>query len=164
MERFWYHFLAMLKIRLKRVGRKNQPAFRVVVTDSRTGPKSSKHVAEVGSYNPRTKERKLDGDAIKHWIGNGAQVSDTVYNMLVDEGLVEGKKKNVLPRKSPVVKEQEEQEEKAEEQEETGGESEVSSEEVKAEEPKTEEEKPAEPEQAEEGPATAEEAQEPKEE
>jgi len=155
----------MLKIRLKRVGRKNQPAFRVVVTDSRTGPKSSKHVAEVGSYNPRTKERKLDGDAIKHWIGNGAQVSDTVYNMLVDEGFVEGKKKNVLPRKNPVVKEQEDVEAKTEETatEDSGADSVSEKQEITEEKP-VEEEKPAEPEQAEEGPATAEEAQEPKEE
>lgn len=95
----------MLKIRLKRVGRRNDPSFRIVVTESARGPKSNKAVDLVGFYNPKTKERKLDNEKINHWISSGAQVSDTVYNMLVDAGLVTGKKKNVLPRKSPVLKE-----------------------------------------------------------
>lgn len=98
----------MLKIRLKRVGRRNDPSFRVVVVDSRKGPKSNKFIERVGFYNPKTKERELNGERIGYWMGVGAQVSGTVYNMLVDAGIIKGDKKNVLPQKSPVVKEEEE--------------------------------------------------------
>lgn len=97
----------MLKIRLKRVGRKNDPSFRIVVTEAARGPKSNRAIDLVGFYNPKTKERTLDGEKISRWMSSGAQVSGTVYNMLVDAGLVKGKKVNVLPQKSPVVKEEE---------------------------------------------------------
>jgi len=97
----------MLRIRLKRVGRRNDPSFRVVVVDGRQGPKSGLFVEQLGHYNPKTKEKALDAERAKYWLSVGAQPSDTVYNMLVDAGAVEGKKKNVLPRKSPVVKEEE---------------------------------------------------------
>lgn len=96
----------MLKIRLKRVGRKNDPSFRIVVTEAARGPKSNKAIDLVGFYNPKTKERTLDSEKISHWMASGAQVSGTVYNMLVDAGVVTGKKVNVLPRKSPIVKEE----------------------------------------------------------
>jgi len=58
----------MLKIRLQRIGRKNEPSFRVVVTEHTRGPKSEKHVDRVGFYNPKTKDKKLDADKIKYWI------------------------------------------------------------------------------------------------
>lgn len=96
----------MLKIRLKRVGRRNDPSFRIVVTESARGPKSGNVVEQVGFYNPKTKERSVDGARVSYWMERGAQPSDTLYNMLVDEKVIGGKKKNVLPRKSPVVKEQ----------------------------------------------------------
>lgn len=96
----------MLKIRLKRVGRKNNPSFRVVVVDSRQGPRSGRPVEEVGFYNPITKEKNINPERVKHWLDHGAQPSDTVYNMFVGEKIIEGRKKNVLPRKSPVVKEE----------------------------------------------------------
>lgn len=104
----------MLKIRLKRVGKRNSPSFRVVVTDSRQGPKSNKNVEEVGFYNPITKEQGLKGERITYWMSVGAQPSDRVYNMLVDAKIIEGSKKNVLPKKTPVVSEAAEEEQAAE--------------------------------------------------
>jgi len=82
----------MLKIRLLRIGKKHQPSYKIVVTDKRNPPKGGRFVAEVGSWNPLTKQRILKKDEIKEWISKGAQVSDTVYNMLVAEKVVEGKK------------------------------------------------------------------------
>ena len=96
----------MLKIRLQRVGRKNDPSYRVVVVDSRQGPKSGKQIDQVGFYNPVAKVRTIDKDKAKHWLGVGAQASGTVYNLLVTEGVLTGKKINVLPKKRPPVKEE----------------------------------------------------------
>lgn len=95
----------MLKMRLQRVGRKNDPSYRVVVTDSRSGPKSNKQVDTLGSYNAKTNAIVIDGERAKNWIKNGVQVSPTVHNLLVRESIVAGKKINVLPKKSPIVDE-----------------------------------------------------------
>lgn len=96
----------MLKMRLQRTGRKNNPSYRVVVTDSRNGPKAGNHVDYLGSYEPKVGTFTIDGEKAKHWISKGVQVSDTVHNFLVTKKIIEGKKKNVLPKKSPVVAEQ----------------------------------------------------------
>ena len=95
----------MLKIRLQRVGKKHDPSFRVILIDSRKGPKSGSFLENLGFYDAIRKVKQIKGDRVKHWIANGAQVSDTVHNILVSEKIIEGKKKNVLPRKSPVVNE-----------------------------------------------------------
>ncbi|MCR4274441.1 MAG: 30S ribosomal protein S16 [Candidatus Campbellbacteria bacterium] len=96
----------MLKIRLQRVGRKNDPSFRVVVLESTQGPKAGKHVDQIGFYNAVTKQKTLDSEKAKYWMSKGAQPSDTVYNMLVTAGAVEGKKRNALPKKSPIKKDE----------------------------------------------------------
>jgi len=96
----------MLKIRLQRVGRKNDPSFRIVVTDSHNGPKSGRFLEILGSHNARFGKPQIKGDRVKHWISQGAQVSDTVHNLLVNEKVIEGKKVNVLPKKSPIKKEE----------------------------------------------------------
>ncbi len=93
-------------MRFQRVGRKNDPSFRIVVTDKRTGPKSSKHVDQVGSYHPKTKHTIIDGEKVKHWLAQGVQASPTVHNLLVTHKLVEGKKLNVLSKKSPIIDEE----------------------------------------------------------
>lgn len=98
----------MLKIRLQRIGRKNEPHFRAVVTDGTSGPKSGKFIEIVGSYNPKLGEINFKDDRVKYWIANGAQASGTVHNMLVDKKLIDGKKINVLPKKTPIKKEVEE--------------------------------------------------------
>jgi small subunit ribosomal protein S16 len=97
----------MLKIRLQRIGRKNDPAFRAVLTDSKNSTKSGRFLEIVGTYNPKAGEAKFDVERIKHWISKGAQVSDTVHNFLVHHKAIEGKKKNVLPKKKPTLKRKE---------------------------------------------------------
>ena len=101
----------MLKIRLQRVGRKHDPSYRIVATNSRTGPKSNKHVAILGQHDSIRKTTNItDADAIKDMISKGAQVSPRVHNILVSEGVLEGKKVNVLPKKTPIIKEPTEEE------------------------------------------------------
>ncbi|MBL7045213.1 MAG: 30S ribosomal protein S16 [Parcubacteria group bacterium] len=85
----------MLKIRLQRVGRKNDPSFRVVCTDSRKGPKSGNNVEILGAYDPKRDNVAIKGDRVEHWISQGAQVSDTVNNILRKEGIIKTKKKHV---------------------------------------------------------------------
>lgn len=99
-----YHDPYMLKIRLQRIGRKNEPAFRMVVTDSKNAAQSGSFLEILGSYTVKSNLVALKNDRILHWMKNGAQVSDTAHNMLVKEGIIEGKKKNVLSKKSPTVK------------------------------------------------------------
>jgi small subunit ribosomal protein S16 len=94
----------MLKIRLQRVGRKNDAHFRMIVTPSTYKPKTHKYLEVLGFYNVKAGSSDIKGDRVQYWISQGAQVSDTAHNMLVSKGIVEGKKKNVLPKKSPVKK------------------------------------------------------------
>lgn len=79
-------------IRFQRIGRKNDPAFRIAVLDKASGPKAGKYVDLVGTYNPKTKAVTLKPEAIKAWITKGAQVSPSLHNLLVKEGVVEGAK------------------------------------------------------------------------
>lgn len=92
-------------MRLQRVGRKNDPAYRVVVVDKRTGPKSNKNIDLIGNYYPKTGEINLNAEKVTKWLANGVQPSDTVYNMLVTRKLIEGKKRNALPKKTPIIDE-----------------------------------------------------------
>lgn len=96
----------MLMMRLQRVGRKNDPSYRIVVVDKRTGPKSNKNIALLGSYSPKLNHIQLDTAAAKEWLKKGVQPSDTVYNLLISQKVIEGRKKNVLPKKSPVIDEE----------------------------------------------------------
>lgn len=96
----------MLKIRLQRTGRTNNPSYRVVVTEHTNGPKSGRATEVLGSYNPKTKERVLNDERIKHWLSVGAQATGTMHNMLVSAGIVSGKKVNVLPKKTVPKKEE----------------------------------------------------------
>jgi small subunit ribosomal protein S16 len=94
----------MLKIRMQRVGRINQPAYRIVVIEHTSSTKAGKFVEKVGTYNPRTKARTLDEARVKYWMSVGAQPSATMHNMLVGAGVLSGKKINVLPAyKAPEV-------------------------------------------------------------
>lgn len=96
----------MLKIRLQRVGRKHEPTFRLVLTDSKNGPKSGKSLEVLGSFDSRRANdiKQFDIEKVKYWMSKGAQVSDTVHNFLVDKKVFDGKKKNVLPLKKAIVK------------------------------------------------------------
>lgn len=85
-------------MRLQRVGRKNEPSYRVVVVDKRTGPKSNKNIDQLGFYNPKLGVVEIDGEKAKAWLAKGVQASPTVHNMLVSKKVIEAKKINVLPK------------------------------------------------------------------
>lgn len=96
----------MLKIRLQRFGRKHEPVFRVVLTDSKNSTKSGKFLETLGNYDARRGEKSVvDTDRVNYWVGKGAQLSDTVHNLLITKKVIEGKKINNLPKKSPILKE-----------------------------------------------------------
>jgi len=98
---------AMLMIRLQRVGKKNEPTFKLVLTDSKNSTKSGKFLEVLGAYDARDKNvTKIDADRAKYWISKGAQLTDSVHNLFVNKKIIEGKKINVLPRKSPIKKEE----------------------------------------------------------
>ena len=86
----------MLMIRLQRVGRRNDPSFRVVVTDSRNSTKSGKFIEIVGNYDARHKDRtQINKERILYWIKNGAKATDTIHNLLLSNGVITGKKIDV---------------------------------------------------------------------
>jgi len=82
----------MLVIRLFRVGKKNQPVFKIVVTDKRNPARAGRFVEEVGNYNPVTKEKILKKERIQYWLSQGVKPSATIHNLLLKEGIIEGKK------------------------------------------------------------------------
>ena len=147
-------------MRLQRVGRKNDPSYRIVVTDKRTGVKSDSHIDRLGSYNPKTKNFIIDADKAREWLSKGVQPSDTMHNLLITKKVIEGKKINVLPRKSPII--DEEAVKKAEEEAAAKVEAERAAAEAEATKEAEVEETPAEEVAEVEAPAdTAEEASEP---
>lgn len=85
----------MLVIRLTRKGKKNQPSFRVVVTDKRRSAKGGRAVEDLGYKNPLTKKVSLNKERILYWISKGAKPSATVNNLLVSEKIIEAKKVHV---------------------------------------------------------------------
>lgn len=95
----------MLKIRLQRTGRKNDPHFRLIVTESILKPKTSQFAEILGTYNVKQGIFEAKADRVKHWMSVGAQITPTVKNLLISKGVLEGKKVNVLPKKSPQKKE-----------------------------------------------------------
>ena len=73
----------MLKVRLQRTGKRGQAYFRVVVVEHTKKPKG-KFLELLGNYDPHKKEFKVDMERVNHWVSNGAQVSPTVNNLLVN--------------------------------------------------------------------------------
>jgi small subunit ribosomal protein S16 len=90
----------MLTIRLTRVGKKNDPSFRVIVVESKRKPQPGNYLEMVGSYDPRVDRVDLKADRIKHWLSMGATTSETVHNLLVSNKIIDAKKINVLPKKT----------------------------------------------------------------
>ena len=78
-----------VKIRLKRVGAKNKPAYRLVVADSRS-PRDGRLIEELGTYEPTKSGQNftIDLDRAKYWLGQGAQPSDTARSMIKRAGRV----------------------------------------------------------------------------
>ena len=79
----------MVKIRLKRMGMKKEPFYRVVVSDSRT-PRDGRFIEEIGYYNPVEDPAviKFDEERAKYWLGVGAQPTDTVRGLLKKGGVL----------------------------------------------------------------------------
>jgi small subunit ribosomal protein S16 len=105
----------MLVIRFNRVGRHNHAQYRIIVQEKTKAP-SGKHIAIVGSYDPHSKQTVLKEDMIKEFLVNGAQPSDSVYNLLVRNDVIKGEKRVVkLPEKKVEEKIEEEKVSKKEE-------------------------------------------------
>ena len=79
-----------VKIRLRRVGAKKAPFYRVVVADSRY-PRDGRFIEEVGTYDPLKEPSAfaVDGEKVKQWISNGAQPTDTVKSLLKKNGIID---------------------------------------------------------------------------
>lgn len=79
----------MVKIRLRRVGAKKQPSYRIVVTDSRA-PRDGAYIEAIGFYNPRTEPEtvQIQEDRALYWLSVGAQPTDAVARLLEKEGIL----------------------------------------------------------------------------
>ena len=79
----------MVKIRMKRMGMKKEPFYRIVVIDSRSA-RDGRAIEELGYYNPiaEPSELKINGERAKYWLGVGAQPSDTVRGLLKKSGVI----------------------------------------------------------------------------
>ncbi len=79
----------MVRIRLRRVGAKGQPSYRIVVTDSRS-PRDGRYIEMLGFYNPRTSPEtvRIDEARVLYWLDKGAQPSEAVYRMLNRLGVI----------------------------------------------------------------------------
>lgn len=87
----------MLHIRFSRVGKKKQPMYRMIVCEKTKDPWGD-YLENLGTYNPRVHPAaiQLKADRIQEWIGKGAQCSDTVWNLLLDQGVVKGEKRKTI--------------------------------------------------------------------
>lgn len=94
----------MVMIRLQRTGRRNDPHFRIVVTEKTTSPKG-KYLELLGFVNPIEKKRSVNKERALFWIAKGAQLSDTVTNLLVSEKILSVPKipKHGVSKKTPAV-------------------------------------------------------------
>ena len=91
-----------VKIRLRRIGAKKHPFYRLVVADSRS-PRDGKFIEILGTYDPMTEPVKLnlDQDKIKVWLQKGARPSDTARAFLIDQGLLPKESARKRPTKPP---------------------------------------------------------------
>lgn len=97
----------MLVMRLARVGRKNKPAFRVLLQEKTRSP-HSKALETLGSYNPLLKKRsdqvRLNQERILYWLSKGAQPSATLHNLLLEFKIIQGSKKRAVKMKAKAKK------------------------------------------------------------
>lgn len=94
----------MLKIRLQRTGRKHEPTFRLVLTDHRNSAKTGRFLEILGSHDFRKGVPQINKERVLHWMKHGVKPTPTVHNLLISEKIIEGKKINVLPRRTPKAK------------------------------------------------------------
>ncbi len=108
----------MLKIRLKRLGAKKAPSYRIIVINSTT-KREGRPIEELGYYNPKTKDMKLNKASAESWISKGAQPTDTVKYLIAncnEDGTLNYKKKETVKlSKKAMAKKAEEEARKAEE-------------------------------------------------
>ncbi len=80
----------MVKIRLKRIGAKKKPFYRIIVADGRS-PRDGKFIEQVGTYDPKTEPSaiKVDAEKVKKWLSTGAQPTETVKKLLKIAGVTE---------------------------------------------------------------------------
>lgn len=84
----------MLAIKLKRIGKKHQASFRIIVSEKRSKV-GGRYVEDLGWLNPKTKEFNIKKERVGYWLKNGVQPTDTVYNLLVKSGVIGGPKRPV---------------------------------------------------------------------
>ena len=110
----------MVRIRLKRTGKKNAPCYRVVVADSRS-PRDGKNIEIVGFYDPINAQEKVDVERIDYWLSKGAQPSETVADIIRRAKTGEetcGKKQEIRDKAAAAAKAEAEAEAKAKAEEE----------------------------------------------
>lgn len=81
----------MLVLKLRRIGKKRQPSYRLIVGERRS-KLNGRYVDDLGWYNPRAKERQFNKERVLYWLERGAQKTDTVHNLLIRTGIISGKK------------------------------------------------------------------------
>ena len=90
----------MLMIRMQRIGRKNDPAFRILVLEKTSSPKAGTYNDLLGTYNPKSKELTIAADRLAEWRAKGAQVSPSLMNLLITKKIVKGTKTSVVSKKN----------------------------------------------------------------
>ncbi len=88
----------MLAIKLRRIGKKHQAAFRIIVSEKRSKV-DGRYTDNIGWLNPNSKEFNIKKEKAQYWLKNGAQPTDTVYNLFIKAGIIEGRKKSVHKKK-----------------------------------------------------------------
>lgn len=86
-----FYLETMLTIRFSRVGKKGFPTYRLIISENARDT-YGKALEILGSYNPHSKNLQVQADRIKHWLSKGAQMSNTVKNLLISNKVIEGKK------------------------------------------------------------------------
>ena len=92
----------MLMLKLKRIGKKHQASFRLIV-DEKRHQLFGRHVEDLGWYNPRTDKHEINKERVEYWMKTGAKPTDTVHNLLITAGILSGKK--IAVHKQPKKKE-----------------------------------------------------------
>ncbi len=77
----------MVKLRLKRIGKKHHPIYRIVAADARA-PRDGRFIEELGIYNPHNKEVKINAEKALKWLADGAIATDTVKNLMSQQGIL----------------------------------------------------------------------------
>jgi len=107
----------MLTIRLSRIGKKNMPMYRLIISEKTKDPYGDS-LEILGSYNPFSKDLQVKEDRLKYWLSKGTKMSDTVNNLLIKKGIIKGEVIKVIKESKKTaegVKPEKVKEEKVEE-------------------------------------------------